>query len=178
MKKTISLQRYSMNDAIFYAMLSRGRRGGEGDDTMLEKMKEMVRFQKMCVLATVSGGQPHCSLMSYAVDDDCREIYLLTFKNTKKYKNMNNNPAVSLLIDTREEDHGEMRRHAKALTANGVFVEVTDPARRDMIKARLLARHPQLHILAENPDAEYFAVRIKSLQLLEGVSEASFATLE
>ena len=33
-------------------------------------------------------------------------------------------------------------------------------------------------IAAEDPDAEFFTVRIKSLQLLEGVAEASFATVE
>ncbi len=47
-----------------------------------------------------------------------------------------------------------------------------------MIRALLLERHPHLDILAEDPDAEFFTVRIKSLQLLEGVAEASFATVE
>ena len=145
---------------------------------MLEKMKDLVRSQNVCVLATVSGGQPHCSLMSYAVDEDCREIYLVTFRNTKKYRNLTENPAVSLLIDTREEDRGERRPQAKALTANGVFEEVRDRTRRDMIKARLLARHPHLNVLADDPDAAFFSVRLRSLQLLEGVSEASFATVE
>lgn len=145
---------------------------------MLEKMKEVVRSQSVCVLATVSGGQPHCSLMSYAVDDDCREIYLVTFKKTKKYSNLMENPAVSLLIDTREEDRGDRRRQAKALTANGVFQEVRDQAKRDMIRDRLLVRHPHLRVLADDPDAAFFAVRIRSLQLLEGVAEASFVTVE
>jgi nitroimidazol reductase NimA-like FMN-containing flavoprotein (pyridoxamine 5'-phosphate oxidase superfamily) len=145
---------------------------------MLEKMQEMVRSQTFCVLATVSGDQPHCSLMSYATDDGCREIYLVTFKKTKKYMNMAENPAVSLLIDTRGEDRGKKRHRTSALTVNGVFTEVTDQTKRDMIKARLLARHPHLHVLTDNPDAAFFAVRIKSLQLLTGVEEASYATLD
>jgi nitroimidazol reductase NimA-like FMN-containing flavoprotein (pyridoxamine 5'-phosphate oxidase superfamily) len=145
---------------------------------MLEKMKELVRSQSICVLATVSGDQPHCSLMSYAVDNECREMYMVTFKKTKKYRNLKDNPAVSLLIDTREEDQGEKRHQARALTVNGLFEEVNDQGKRDMIRALLLKRHPHLNVLAEAADAEFFIVRIKSLQLLEGVEEASYATPE
>jgi nitroimidazol reductase NimA-like FMN-containing flavoprotein (pyridoxamine 5'-phosphate oxidase superfamily) len=145
---------------------------------MLEKMKDLVRSQAVCVLATVSGDQPHCSLMSYATDAECREMYMVTFRNTKKYRNLTDNPATSLLIDTREEDQGERRHQTRALTVNGVFEEVKDQIKRDMIKARLLERHPHLIVLTDNPDAEFFAIRIKSLQLLEGVAEASFATVE
>jgi nitroimidazol reductase NimA-like FMN-containing flavoprotein (pyridoxamine 5'-phosphate oxidase superfamily) len=145
---------------------------------MLEKMKDLVRSQTVCVLATVSGGQPHCSLMSYATDADCREMYMVTFRNTKKYRNLTDNPAISLLIDTREKDLGEKRYQTRALTVNGLFEVVKDQAKRDRIKALLLERHPHLIVLTDNPDAEFFTVRMKSLQLLEGIAEASFATLE
>jgi nitroimidazol reductase NimA-like FMN-containing flavoprotein (pyridoxamine 5'-phosphate oxidase superfamily) len=116
--------------------------------------------------------------MSYAVDDDCREMYMVTFKQTKKYRNLKDNPAVSLLVDTRAEDYGEKRHQARALTVNGLFEEVNDQKKRDMIRALLLKRHPHLNVLAEAPDAEFFTVRIKSLQLLEGVEEASYVTVE
>jgi nitroimidazol reductase NimA-like FMN-containing flavoprotein (pyridoxamine 5'-phosphate oxidase superfamily) len=145
---------------------------------MLEKMKDLVRSQAVCVLATVSDDQPHCSLMSYATDVQCREIYMVTFRNTKKYRNLTDNPTVSLLIDTREEDRGEKRYQTRALTVDGVFEEVKDQTKRDMIKARLLERHPHLVALTDNPDAEFFTVRIKSLQLLEGIADASFEMVE
>jgi nitroimidazol reductase NimA-like FMN-containing flavoprotein (pyridoxamine 5'-phosphate oxidase superfamily) len=152
--------------------------GLKGTRKMLEKMKDLVRSQNVCVLATVSGDQPHCSLMSYATDADCREMYMVTFRKTKKYRNLKDNPAVSLLIDTRKEDCGEKRHEVRALTVNGLFEEVKDQKKRDMIRALILERHPHLDVLAGDPDAEFFTVRIKSLQLLEGVMEASFATVE
>lgn len=145
---------------------------------MLEKMKDLVMSQNVCVLATVAGDQPHCSLMSYTTDADCREMYMVTFRKTKKYRNLKENPAVSLLIDTREEDRGEKRHQARALTVNGVFEEVKDQKKRDRIRALLLKRHPHLNVLANDPDAEFFSIRIKSLQLLEGVEAASYATVE
>jgi nitroimidazol reductase NimA-like FMN-containing flavoprotein (pyridoxamine 5'-phosphate oxidase superfamily) len=83
---------------------------------MLEKMKSLAREKDICVLATVSNKKPHCSLMAYVTDDECREIYMVSHKQTRKYKNLLENPSASLLIDTREENLGTSRPEAKALT--------------------------------------------------------------
>ena len=37
---------------------------------------------------------------------------------------------------------------------------------------------PHLKALAEDPDAEVFTIRIRSMQLLEGVAESSFVTVD
>jgi general stress protein 26 len=74
---------------------------------MLEKMRAIVRGNDLCVLATVSEGRPHCSLMSYISDEEGREIYMISHKQTKKYLNLMENPAISLLIDTREKEKGQ-----------------------------------------------------------------------
>ena len=50
---------------------------------MLEKMKDIVKGNDLCVLATVSEGKPHCSLMSYISDEKGQEIYLISHKQTK-----------------------------------------------------------------------------------------------
>ena len=55
---------------------------------MRPDIRELIQSGKTCVLATVSEGQPHCSLMSYAADENGREIYMATLSNTKKYKNL------------------------------------------------------------------------------------------
>jgi nitroimidazol reductase NimA-like FMN-containing flavoprotein (pyridoxamine 5'-phosphate oxidase superfamily) len=145
---------------------------------MLEKMKALAKKKDICVLATVSGVEPHCSLMSYATDDDCREIYMITHKQTKKYRNLLHNGKVSLLIDTREEDQAVGREVTKALTINGVFQKIEDQQEKNEAVDRLLERHPHLRKFADTPDAEVFAVRIKSFQLLEGISDSSFVALD
>jgi len=145
---------------------------------MLEEMKELLRSKNTCVMATVSGNEPHCSLMSYAVNENCREIYMMTFRNTRKYENLLHNPAVSLLMDTREEDHSADRSHTKALTVSGHFELIENDATRLQVKNRLLERHPQLKTFAEDPDTEFFAVKVKSLQLLDGITDSSFISLD
>jgi len=141
---------------------------------MIQKMKALVRAKDSCVLATVSSGKPHCSLMSYITDPECREIFMVTHSHTRKYKNLQENPCVSLLIDTREEDRNLAVGQKKALTISGTFQKV-DPTRRKEIREQFLAGHPQLKELVDDPEAVLISIRVQSFQLLEGVRDAYFA---
>lgn len=143
---------------------------------MLEKMKDLVRKMDTCVLATASGGRPHCSLMSYIADSECREIYMVTHQQTKKYKNLLENPWVSLLIDTREEGTPKEISQKKALTIAVVFQKV-DPHRKDSIRAQFFKKHPQLKELLDDPGAEIISIRAQSFQLLEGFRNSFFVAL-
>ncbi len=141
---------------------------------MLKKMKKIVKDKDVCVLATVMDNAPHCSLMSYVPDRDCREIYMMTRKGTKKYRNLAANKTVSLLIDTREEDCGADRTRIKALTVSGVFKTIGEKAKKKLVRQKLLKKHPQLKPFAQDPDTEVFAVKVKSFQLLDGVKDSYF----
>ena len=144
---------------------------------MLRKMKNLLKEKDICVLATVSGNQPHCSLMAYVADEDGRQIYMVTLRDTKKFKNLIQNPAVSLLIDTREDDAGSQRSQAKALTVNGVFQRV-EREKQTPMQARILERHPHLRDLFTKGEAEIFCVRIESFQLLEGATDSHFERVD
>jgi nitroimidazol reductase NimA-like FMN-containing flavoprotein (pyridoxamine 5'-phosphate oxidase superfamily) len=145
-------------------------RGGN----MLEKMKALIQAKDICVWATVSGDKPHCSLMAYAADDTCHEIYMVTHKKTKKYKNLMKNPHVSLLIDSRDEDMGPRRFKAKALTVSGVFEKIEDQGKKDFACARLLKGHPHLKEFALDPDAEVLRIIVTSFLLLDGLTDSYF----
>ena len=145
---------------------------------MLKKMKKIVKDKDVCVLATVMDNVPHCSLMSYAPDRGCREIYMMTRKGTKKFRNLAANRTVSLLIDTREEDCGADRARIKALTVSGVFSPIGDKAKKKLVRQKLLKRHPQLKPFAQDADTEVFAVKVKSFQLLDGVKDSYFVKVK
>ena len=144
---------------------------------MLERMKALGREKDICVLATVSGGKPHCSLMAYVADDDCREIYMVTHRETNKYKNLKENPAVSLLIDTREERSASPGVGARALTVSGVFQEIDKADKREGVRARLLERHPPLGEFVNHPSAELLSIRVISFLLLDGLTHAHYEVL-
>ena len=145
---------------------------------MLEKMKGLVKGNDLCVLATVSEGKPHCSLMSYLSDEEGHEIYLISHKQTKKYANLMANPTVSLLIDTREKEKGQRRIFINALTVSGEFQTISDPEKKDSIRSKFLRRHPHLADFLNDPGAEIISIRIKSFQLLDGVKDAFFETID
>lgn len=144
---------------------------------MIEKMKALVKRKDICVLATVSENNPHCSLMAYVTDNDCREIYMVTNRQSTKFRNLSANPLVSLLIDTREEHTGMQRPDAQALTVSGVYQEIQDEPKKTCIRSKLLEKHPHIKNLMDMPDAEIFCVKVKSFLLLDGVSDAHFETL-
>ena len=145
---------------------------------MLEKMKDIVRGNDLCVLATVSEGKPHCSLMTYIPDDECSEIFMVSHKQTKKYGNLTANPIVSLLIDTREERRGQQRMDLKALTVVGEFQAIIDQTKKTLIHAKFSKKHPHLTDFLNDPGAEIFSIKIKSFQLLDGVKDAFFEKID
>jgi len=145
---------------------------------MIGEMKDIVKANDLCVLATVSQGKPHCSLMSYISDEEGREIYLVSHKQTKKYGNLVENPAVSLLIDTREAEKGQRRIFIKALTVSGEFQTIKDPGKRDFIRSKFIKRHPHLTDFLSDPGAEIFSIKIKSFQLLDGVKDAFYEKID
>ena len=136
-------------------------------------MKRMVKDGDICVLATASGGKPHCSLMAYVSNEDCSEIYMVTQKDSTKFRNLIENPSVSLLIDTREEYQGTNRPEAKALTVDGVFQPIEE-AKRSYMTAILLERHPHLKVFLDHPDAELLCIRISSFLFLDGLTDSHY----
>ena len=145
---------------------------------MLEKMKDIIKKNDLCVLATVTEGRTHCSLMSYVSDDEGCEIYMVSQRSSRKYLNLIENPIVSLLIDTREEEKGQERSNIKALTVKGEYRILNDPEKKDTMRSRLLKQHPHLADFLNDPGADIFFIRVKSFQLLDGVKDVFLETID
>jgi nitroimidazol reductase NimA-like FMN-containing flavoprotein (pyridoxamine 5'-phosphate oxidase superfamily) len=141
---------------------------------MLDEMKTLAREQNICVLATIAGQKPYCSLMAYVTDQNCTEMYMVTHKNTNKYRNLTENPSVSLLIDNREISPPS---NAKALTVDGVCAAIESQEKRKNVQARLQAVHPHLVEFINHSEAEILCVKIRSFLLLNGLNEAHFQSV-
>ena len=134
-------------------------------------IQDLIRSNNVCVLATVSEREPHCSLMSYAADIDCREIYMITQRESKKFHNLEGNQSVSLLIDTRQAD---TKNHIKALTVTGTFQSSFDEKKLSNIKTSLLNINPDLKEFIDDPASAIIIVQVKAVQLLDGIKESYF----
>ena len=94
---------------------------------MPEEMKILAREKNMCVLTTLTGSKPYCSLMAYVTNNSCPEIYMVAHRQMRKYQNLIRNPDVSLLIDTRDTSPPSA---ARAMTVTGVFQKIKDPTKK------------------------------------------------
>lgn len=142
---------------------------------MLEKMKNFVRKKNICVLCTISGNQPYCSLMAYITDATCEEIYMVTHKNSTKFNNLQNNPLVSLLIDSRET---QPRFKAQALTINGVSIPFLDKNKKKEIRDRMLESFPHMKDFIHHPESELIRIKIDSFLFLDGLTDSHFVSLK
>lgn len=141
---------------------------------MLDKIKNFVRNKNICVLSTVSGNKPYCSLMAYITDTACKEIYMVTHKNTTKFNNLQKNPSVSLLIDSRE---AQPRSNAQALTIDGVFIPLIDEDKKQKIQERMLNSFPHMKDFMHHPESELIRIKINSFLFLNGLTESHFVSL-
>ena len=147
------------------------------DEVLRQKVRALIRDQDTCVLATASENRPHCSLMAYAHDDSCSEIYLMTLKDSRKYQNMLKNPAVSLLIDTRKDTLKSDHTATVALTLSGRFQEIIKDNEPERIRRALSRRHPGLKDFFENPEQVPARIIIESILLLEGPTKAQYGVI-
>ena len=124
---------------------------------MLENIKILIKGKDVCVLSTVSkDAVPHSSFMAYITGENRREIYMTTHSTSNKYKNMQKNPAVNLLIDYRVI---KPRQKAHALTICVVFQPINDEHKRSRIESLLIKQHAHLKDFINDPAKVSAALR-------------------
>ena len=138
---------------------------------ILEACKSMVKENNFCVLSTSKDNLTNSSLMLYLADADGTRLYMVTLKGSMKYFNMEENPEISLLIDTREHML-DPEAQVKALTVYGRATIINDQKRGLEIIEKLVERHPSLRALAEMEDAYVVQVDVRSFLYLDGVNDA------
>lgn len=141
---------------------------------MLAQINTLIRENTLCVLATAGEEGPHTSLMAYVASSDGKQIFLVTPKDTLKYRNLCTQPKVSLMVDTREQ---APRGAVQALTISGLAVEMTAPAELASTRALFEEKHPHLRRLMQGEQLAFIRVAIASVQLLDGPQKAHFVQM-
>lgn len=143
---------------------------------MMDRMKSLLKQGDMCVLATCSENRPHCSLMGYVTDEAAETVYMVTLKDSQKYRNVLDNPQVSLLVDTRQDIPVMGRKGVKALTVHGACRPLSAEEGRGFL-LELAGRHPHLEAISRHPDAAVLEVKVEGFLLMDGVSDAHYHTI-
>ena len=133
------------------------------------EIASLLEQQVQCVLATIDDRRPCQHMMAFACSEDLSRIYLATYMDTRKYRNMLSNPMVSILWDNRS---GSADDHVQgiSLIALGRAELLDGPSQADIGQA-LLARNPALKSLLEDQSCRIFVVRVEDYQWTRGYQQ-------
>jgi nitroimidazol reductase NimA-like FMN-containing flavoprotein (pyridoxamine 5'-phosphate oxidase superfamily) len=134
---------------------------------MLDRVKEMLLDNSLCVLCTVSKDLPYCSLMTYILSDDLKTLYMVTDRKSRKFKNLLGNSVVSLLVDNRQKLVFPSDETVASVTFEGILKHL-EPLETEIMRIQLVKKHEELKNILNNPDCVIFGIELKSFLLLNG----------
>jgi uncharacterized pyridoxamine 5'-phosphate oxidase family protein len=123
-----------------------------------EVLQQVVIDQRFAVLATQQNDQPYINLIAFAASDDLSYILFATSRNTQKYRNIEENEKVAILIDSRRNEPSDLTG-ALAITALGSASEVAEDGINSLVK-NYLDRHPALVDFIRRPETAIIMVKI------------------
>jgi len=124
----------------------------------IDVLQQIVATQRFAVLATQQSNQPYINLVAFAASDDLSTISFATSRNTQKYRNLQENDKVAILIDTRRNEPSDLTG-ALAITALGSASEVVKDGKDSLIH-KYIDRHPVLKEFVIRPETAIINVKI------------------
>ena len=121
----------------------------------VQLLKEVIGTQYFAVLNSLGDGLPYSNLVSFAISEDLRSLVFVTDRNTRKYRNIQENKNISLLIDNRTNQPSDVSQ-AIAITVIGTAGEETE--NKSSLQAIFLGRHPYLQQFVHNPNSAMILV--------------------
>src|SRR5210317_310286 len=88
-------------------------------------INHILNSQQLGVLATYGSEYPYTSIVGFVATDDLNYILFATFRDTRKYGNIQTDTHVSILMDNRSNS-AEDFSNAQALTALGIAEEICE----------------------------------------------------
>ena len=124
------------------------------------------------VLATESAGQPHTSLIAVTSFAAGRQLIFATYRNTRKYHNLQQNHRVSVLINGCTV-RGAPDQHGYVVSAVGRVQDIADSELAAM-RAAHLKKHPDLAVFLASSDCILLRVAVASYQVVRGIDDVSW----
>ena len=124
-------------------------------DQLQQEILQLLESQMLAVLATSDMGRPYASLVAFYSSPDMRTIYFTTPRATRKYKNVNDQPQVAFLVDSRA-NKAEDFHQAVAVTVLAQCEEVAEENKQE-VAGPFLEKHPYLNEFVNASTTALFA---------------------
>jgi nitroimidazol reductase NimA-like FMN-containing flavoprotein (pyridoxamine 5'-phosphate oxidase superfamily) len=136
----------------------------DDDLTLRRTLEDLLRSQKLAVLATHKAGQPYTSLVAFACTEDLKHLIFATTRATRKYANFLEDPRVALLIDNRSNQDSDIHA-AAAVTATGEADEVSGPEKEALLHI-YLEKHPHMKDFVSSPSCALIRIKADTYYLV------------
>jgi nitroimidazol reductase NimA-like FMN-containing flavoprotein (pyridoxamine 5'-phosphate oxidase superfamily) len=130
-----------------------------------ERLRQLLRAQRLGVLSSHDNGQPHASLVAFAATDDLRRLVFATTRATRKYANLRADARVALIVDNRSNRDADFHE-AMAVTAYGRALELSG-AERDEYLELYLGKHPHLCEFVSAPTCALVAIAVQRYSMVD-----------
>lgn len=130
------------------------------EKTLMQRLRDLYEEQPLAVLATVGKeNQPYTSLMAFTIDEELETLFFATYADTRKYRNLQHETDVALLVDNRQEQEGNFE-NTLAVTLEGQVYAVKETALHS-VRELMTLRHPQMKSFFDDPETRFFFVEIR-----------------
>lgn len=141
--------------------------------TFRDSVQALLKTTGFAVLATEIAGQPHTSLVAITPLDEGHRLVFATYRNTRKFTNLQQNPQVSVLMDGRDREAASGAPDGLILSAMGRVKEV-DADTHSYLLAAHLHKHPDLVAFMHAPDCVLLEVVVDAYQVVRGIDDVTW----
>jgi heme iron utilization protein len=141
------------------------------EEAVKNRIRLMIESQATGVLATAMDHQPYGSLVAFSYSSDLKKIFFATPNDTTKYRNLSENPNISLTIDSRISNPKDFSRTA-AITAMGEARELAGEDKSNRLRDHA-ARLPGLADFFESPVIAIFQIDVRTYIIADGLTEVA-----
>ena len=145
-------------------------------DYIKEQILDIIKNSPFAVLATESGGQPHASLIAITPFLSYKQIIFATYRNSLKYRNIQNNSRVALFFD-RSFFKNEVHKERCVLTILGNIIEISSTNKESAYLTHL-RRHPEMESFMRSQDCTILIIIAQSFQIVNGIDNVKWVTSE
>lgn len=141
-----------------------------------EYIEEVLKASRFAVLATEGDGHPHASLIAITPFGKSRQLIFATYRNTLKYRNLEHNNKVAVLIEGEYVNMNGLNESV-ILTIIGHTEEISISDNEAACQAHL-KRHPEMGSFMLSSDCAIFMVIARSYQVVYVIDDIRWITAE
>ena len=126
---------------------------------LAKKIERFLKQQSLAVLGTHGKNETYQSLVAFTVHNGLKSILFATEKNTRKYRNIRENPKGAVLVDNRLNKRDDFYKTI-AITALGVARETKGAERKRLLRVHE-TRHSAIKGFLQHRECALFKINVR-----------------